>query len=142
MPFERWELGCGQGLTPGQTQMGRSRKKTSNLPWPGPYLRLMHCHALSFCPCLLGTWQDKTSIALGCFLTHESILKRVWRRGGAPAARGVGPRLKGRLLYLEKSQLQNRTPLSLQRKNSLSFSLVPEKETYRPGISEKLLLFP
>lgn len=64
--------------------------------------------------------------------------------GRGPGRRGMKPeegRLK-RLLYSEKSQLQNKTVLYLQRKTHSSFSLVPEKESYSHRISEKLLLFP
>lgn len=65
--------------------------------------------------------------------------------GREPGRTGLKPeegRLKGRLLYSGKSPLQNKTVLYPQRKTHSSFSLVPEKESYRQRISEKLLLFP
>lgn len=61
-----------------------------------------------------------------------------------PGRRGARPeegRVKGRLLGLEKSQLQNKTVLYLQRKTHSSFCLGPEKEICSHRISEKLVLF-
>lgn len=48
--------------------------------------------------------------------------KESLEEGRGPSSKGDRPeegRLKGRLLYLENSQLQNKTVLYLQRKNSL-----------------------
>lgn len=62
----------------------------------------------------------------------------------SPEEEGDEGKLKGRLLYLGKSQLQNKTVLYLQRKTHGSFSLVPEKQTYShiiPDAFTSLLAF-
>lgn len=65
--------------------------------------------------------------------------KECLKGGREPGRTGLKPeegRLKGRLLYSGKSPLQNKTVLYPQRKTHSSFSLVPEKESYRQNLRE------
>lgn len=117
------------GSCSGQAQVRLSEKATSNPPSPPSYLRLAHCPFVNAC------W-GRVKIRRLLHYDASSCMK-VYFKESLAEGRGLGRtgpqpedgRFKGRLRYLEKSRLQNKTVLYLQRKTHSSFPLVAEKAT-------------
>lgn len=104
------------------TDPGGDASKKSIQPSPAAVIsEVRHCPFVNACWVHVKIRRVLHYDASACMKVY---FKESVEEGRGLSSKGDRPeegRLKGRLLYLEKSQLQNKTVLYLQRKNSLKF---------------------